>query len=125
MSDVIAFQNAGNGGRIPVSTGRPLPVDATPAVGGGVAYTDRTITSATGASQTLMAANAGRRSILIKNGASQAGINLLGGTAAIGGAGTVTLQAYEALALSGAACPVGAITAISTAAAYISAYEGA
>lgn len=94
-------------------------------VGGGVTYTDKTITSATGSSQTLAAANASRKSILIKNGAAMTGVNLLGTTAAIGGAATITLTPYETLFLSGADCPVGAITVISTAAAYISAFEGA
>ncbi len=109
----------------PVSAVDPLPVSESPAVGGGITYTDKTITSATGSSQTLAAANASRRCLIIKNGASPTGVNLLGGTAAIGGAGTITLQAYESLYLSGAECPTGAITVISTAAAYISAYEGA
>lgn len=126
MSDVIGFQATGNGKRIPVSTDQPLPVQqATSPVGGGITYTDKTITSATGSSQTLAAANASRKSILIKNGASATGVNILGGTAAIGGAGTLTLQAYESLYLSGADCPVGAITVISTAGAYIFAVEGA
>ena len=93
-------------------------------VGGGITYTDKTITSATGSSQTLAAANASRKSILIKNGASQTGVNITGGTAAIGGAATLTLQPFETLYLSGADCPVGNITVISTASAYISAFEG-
>lgn len=93
-------------------------------VGGEVTYTDKTITSATGSSQTLAAANANRKSILIKNGASQTGVNINGGTAAIGGAATLTLQPYETLFMSGADCPVGAITVISTSSAYISAFEG-
>ena len=87
-------------------------------------YTDRTITSATGATQTLMAANPARRSVLIKNGASNTGVNLNGGTAAIGGAATLTLVPYEAMYLSGADCPLGAITLITTSAAYVSALEG-
>lgn len=102
----------------------PLPVTQS-VIGGGITYTDKTITSATGASQTLAAANTSRKSLLIKNGASPTGVNLLGTTAAIGGAATLTLQPYEALFLSGSDCPTGAITVISTAAAYISAYEGA
>lgn len=93
--------------------------------GGGITYTDKTITSATGSSQTLAAANASRKSILIKNGAAQTGVNLNGGPAAIGGAGTITLQPFEPLFLDGPDCPVGAITVISTATAYISALEGA
>lgn len=132
MSNTIAGQYSTT---LPSLTNRdqaPVQLDAngrlltsSSSVGGGVTYTDLTITSATGSSETLAAANAGRKSLLIKAGASQVGVNLLGGTAAIGGAETLTLQPYEALFLSGADCPVGAITVISTAAAYVSAFEGA
>lgn len=53
---------------------------------------DRTITSASGASQTLMAANFQRHSLNIVNtGNANCGVNPTGGTAAIGGAGTFTL----------------------------------
>jgi len=58
----------------------------------GITPTDRTITSATGASQQMMAANAARHSLLIENtGNANCGVNPTGGTAAIGGAGTLTL----------------------------------
>lgn len=106
--------------------GQPIiPVRQVDSIGGSITYTDKTITSATGSSQTLAAANASRKSLLIKNGGSPTGVNLLGTTAAIGGASTLTLQPFEFLFLSGPDCPVGAITVISTAAAYVSAYEGA
>lgn len=83
------------------------PVGATP--------TDRTITSATGASQTMMAANAARHSLTIVNtGNANCGVNPTGGTAAIGGAGTLTLGPL------GAYTPriptVSAVTVICTAA---------
>jgi hypothetical protein len=55
---------------------------------------DRTITSASGASQQLFAANFQRHSLTIVNtGNASCGINPTGGTAAIGGAGTLTLAA--------------------------------
>lgn len=58
----------------------------------GLTPTDRTVTSATGASQTMMAANASRHSLSIVNtGNANCGVNPTGGTAAIGGAGTLTL----------------------------------
>lgn len=58
----------------------------------GITPTDRTITSATGASQTVMAANAARHGLIIQNtGNANCGVNPTGGTAAIGGAGTLTL----------------------------------
>lgn len=58
----------------------------------GITPTDRTITSASGASQQLAAANASRHSLTIENtGNANCGVNPTGGTAAIGGAGTLTL----------------------------------
>lgn len=58
----------------------------------GITPTDRTITSATGASQQMMAGNASRHSMTIENtGNANCGVNPTGGTAAIGGAGTITL----------------------------------
>lgn len=88
-----------------------------------MSYTDKTITSATGASQTLSTTQ-NRRLLLIKNGAANTGVNLLGGTAAIGGAGTLTLLPYEGLFLTDQDCPQGTITIITTSAAYVSAFEG-
>jgi len=73
------------GSSIPTSTAAPVnPVGITP--------TDRTVTSATGSSEIVMAANASRHSLIIQNtGSSNCGVNPTGGTAAIGGAGTLTL----------------------------------
>lgn len=75
------------------SSVNPIPV--TPSGSGastGITPTDSTITSATGASQTLMAANATRHSMTVVNtGNANCGVNPTGGTAAIGGAGTLTL----------------------------------
>ncbi len=59
----------------------------------GITPTDRTVTSATGSSQTVMSSNASRHSLIIQNtGNANCGINPTGGTAVIGGAGTLTLQ---------------------------------
>lgn len=89
----------------------------------GTALTDRTVTSATGASQTVMAANASRKTLTIVNtGNANCGINPTGGTAVIGGAGTITLAplgSYTPRVPS-----VAAITAICTAAQPLYADEG-
>lgn len=64
----------------------------TGSAGLGITPSDRTITSASGSSQQIMAANASRHSLTIENtGNANCGINPTGGTAAIGGAGTITL----------------------------------
>lgn len=58
----------------------------------GITPTDRTIVSASGSSQQMAAANASRHSLnIVNNGNANCGINPTGGTAAIGGAGTLTL----------------------------------
>lgn len=58
----------------------------------GITPTDRTIASTSGASQQIAAANAARHGLTIVNtGNANCGVNPTGGTAAIGGAGTLTL----------------------------------
>lgn len=81
----------------PATASTPWAVSGTVTANGGtrsigITPTDRTITSASGASQQLMAANASRRQLIIQNtGNANCGVNPTGGTAAIGGAGTITL----------------------------------
>lgn len=71
---------------------QPVSVAAAPLKALGITPTDRTITSATGSSQQIMAANASRHSLTIENtGSANCGVNPTGGTAAIGGTGTITL----------------------------------
>lgn len=71
---------------------QPVSIAAAPLQPLGITPTDRTVTSATGSSQTMMAANAARHSMTIENtGNANCGVNPTGGTAVIGGAGTITL----------------------------------
>lgn len=80
-----------------VTAGGLLRVDASAANNVGITPTDHTITSASGSSQTLMAANSSRHSMTIVNtGNANCGVNPTGGTAAIGGAGTLTLSSLGA-----------------------------
>lgn len=79
----------------------------------GITPTDHTLTSATGASQTLMNANASRHSLNVVNtGNANCGINPTGGTAAIAGAGTLTL--YPGGSYSPRVPTLSAVTAICT-----------
>jgi hypothetical protein len=92
---VQMFNNA-SGQSVPVTAAVPLPVDVksivAPTAALGITPTDRTIASTSGSSQTLMAANAARHSLTIMNpGNANCGISPTGGTAVIGGAGTLTL----------------------------------
>lgn len=80
----------------------------------GITPTNRTVTSATGSSQTVMSASATRKQLTILNtGNANCGINPTGGTAVIGGDGTMTLAPL------GAYTPrvptLSAVTAICTA----------
>lgn len=86
--------------------------------------TDRTITSLSGASQALLAANGQRNYLLIENtGNANVGINLVGGTAIIGGAGTVTLTPNGSLEFVNW-IPQGAITVIGTSGQALACLEG-
>lgn len=90
----------------------------------GLAYSDRSIANLSGSSQTLMAANANREVLIIQNiAANSMGVNLSGGTAAIGTAGTITLPAGASLTFDNSP-PVGAITIIGTANDDVTAFEG-
>lgn len=108
---------------LPISATNGLPTTNVASVGGGITPTDRGITNATGASQQIVAANAVRKALVFKNGPNITGVNIYGGTAIIGGAGTKTLQAYEPYVLEGPACPLGAVTIITTAAGNIACDE--
>lgn len=102
---LIAGQNGVAGGsgvtgvttqRVVLATDVPLPAGTNSlgavTAGIGITPTDRTITSASGSSQTLMALNAARKQLTIVNtGNANCGVNPTGGTAVIGGAGTLTL----------------------------------
>lgn len=89
----------------------------------GVAH-DKSITSLTGASQAAIGVNGNRRFLLIENtGAANVGVNLAGGTAAIGGTGTLTLPAGAAL-LFDDWVPQNAINVIGTAGQPLTVVEG-
>ncbi len=95
----------------------PVPVSASVPIGGGVTWGAPTAVAVTAgpASTTLVAANAARKAISIWNpvGNAQMGVDIAGGTAAL--ATARPLLAGATLDLSGAECPVGAITFIGTA----------
>jgi hypothetical protein len=102
-SDTYCFVDAGPPVHwAPCSSANPLQVTGsvtvtTPTNPVGITPTDRTITSASGSSQQMAAANATRHSLTIVNtGNANCGINPTGGTASIGGAGTLTLTPFGA-----------------------------
>jgi len=75
-----------------VNSSGQLLASSTAAAAVGITPTDRTIASASGSSQQIMAANTSRHSLTIENtGNANCGVNPTGGTAAIGAAGTLTL----------------------------------
>jgi len=86
-------------------------------VGGGITWGAPTAVAVTAgpASTTLIAANAGRKALLIWNpvGNAQMSVNIAGGAAVL--ATGTPLLGGALFSLSGAECPVGAVTFIGTA----------
>ncbi len=92
-------------------------------VGQGMAR-DLSIASLTGASQALLGLNGNRQFLLIQNiGSANIGVNLTGGAAAIGSAGTITLAPGGSLIFA-LWVPQGAVAVIGTAAQAVTAIEG-
>lgn len=88
------------------------------------ALTDRSIANLAGTSETLMAANKGRRILIIYNiGATAIAVNLTGGTASLTAAGSYGIAAGGNLIID-RHCPNSAITIIGTLNADVTAYEG-
>jgi hypothetical protein len=103
---------------VEVSATAPLPVAIYEPVGGGVTWGAPTAVAVTAGptSTTLIAANASRKAITIWNpvGNAQMSVDISGGVAAL--ASGLPLMGGASLFLTGADCPVGAITFIGTAA---------
>jgi hypothetical protein len=78
---------------------------------------DYSIVSLSGASQELLpqTANLNRRFLMIQNtGNANIGVNLVGGTAEIGGTGTFTLVPNGSITLSNGFCPSNKINIVGT-----------
>lgn len=89
---MVEMELNGSGQAVAVSPSNPMPVTVSPGGNVGITPTDHTITSASGTSQQIMGANASRHSLtIVNNGTSNCGVNPTGGTAVIGGLGTLTL----------------------------------
>jgi hypothetical protein len=110
----------GGGGALTDAELRASPLEAP--IGG--AWTNRSIANLSGASENLMVANANRRHLIIQNiAANSMGVNLGGGVATIGTAGTITLTAGSSIELFNYP-PTGAITIIGTLNDDVTAFEG-
>lgn len=92
-------------------------------VGGGITWTKSAVTM-TGASAALLAANAGRKGLIVSSTATNAAaaIDITGGTAAL--TAGIPLAGGSSLSLTGADCPVGEITQIGTNTQVLTVYEG-
>lgn len=93
-------------------------------VGGGITWGAPAAVTLTGASQTLIAANASRKGIQIINrtGNAQVSYDLAGGTVTL--IGGFQMSPGQRDWYTGADCPVGAITIIGTAAQLVTVVEG-
>jgi len=86
---------------------------------------DCSISSLTGSSQQIIAANPQRKYLMIFNsGANPAYVNLAGGTAATSGASSVALSVGASIVVSGPTISTSKVTAIGTAAQPLTCYEG-
>ncbi len=84
-------------------------------------WRDKSTASLSGSSQTLAPLNGSRVGLIVQNtGNANVGVNITGGTAAIGGVGTITLPPPAAtgttslLIFTGDGTPQGAINVIGT-----------
>jgi hypothetical protein len=109
------------------ATGKINVNDATPisvSVDTNGAVTDRSA-AMTGVSLQIMAANANRRFLYIRNdAATEAAIIFGAGPAVIDGLGSITLKEGNSVQFDSMFCPVEAVQAIGTALANLTAYEG-
>lgn len=112
--------------QVGITANGALRIAADVASAGGIAYTDKTITSLAGSSETLAAANTSRKVLVVQNtGNADVGVRwATAGTAAIGGAATMTLTPGQPITLSGAECPTVAVTVIGTAGQPVFCVEG-
>lgn len=90
----------------------------------GGTYTDRSIANLSGASETLMAANANRRILIVHNiGATDVAVNLTGAAASLTVGGSIKIVAGGSLIVDHYPS-TSAITIIGTLNADVTAYEG-
>lgn len=81
--------------------------------------------SLSGSSQNILSANPQRRYLFIQNtGTSSIGVNIAGGTAAIGGTGTITLLPGTSLEYTATGLPTAAVNAIGTGSQPLACIEG-
>lgn len=120
----INYRSADGLNETPVSAATPLPV-ASSVGASGVTLTDNSITSATGASQQLLAANTSRKALTIINPSASTtswAINPLGTAAVAGTPPSFTLNPGDEW--SPTKVPSNKITGIGTAASSLIVLEG-
>lgn len=92
MSGVTRFYESPNGGDVPVSYAKPMPVTGGILPASGAGATDRSGTATTTSGGLSVAANTSRKALVGQNISSvNIGFNEVGGVAAIGTAGTYTV----------------------------------
>lgn len=136
MTELIAGQYTAAGPPVaPANTDLPVQVDSqgrllvvsagSAPVGGGITWGAPQTVALTGASQTLIAANALRKGIQIINrsGNSQVSYDLSGGVVTLLG-GIQMIAGFQRDWFTGSDCPVGAITIIGTTAQSVTYVEG-
>lgn len=88
-------------------------------------FNDKSIASMSGTSQALLPVNPFRRYLLIQNtGNANVGVNIAGGTAVLGGTGTITLVPNGSYEPDSGVMPCNAMTVIGTAGQPVVCIEG-
>ena len=127
MTGAVHYYDTDGHTPLPVTAARPLPVasSSTPLAPAGLSFTDRSISNATGSSETLIAANSSRKALIIVNPASGTNwtVRLVGGTAVADTPPGILLRPGDAIFMLNGA-PTNAITGIGTAAAKLTVLEG-
>ena len=109
---VVPHYTDANGRAVPAAAATPMPVTIVEGVG-SITWT-KTVFALNGSSQTLLAANAARKSLIVANpvGNSQASYDLAG--AAVTLANGLALLSGDRDVYTGADCPLTSITVIGT-----------
>jgi hypothetical protein len=123
MSGPVYYFESDGINRTPVTEATPMPVELGGSSAVAAAYTDRSIASATGASQTLIAANTARTGLIIANpiGGTNWTVSLVGGTVVADTPPGILLRPGDSMWL--AKPPTNAITAIGTSTAKLTVLE--
>jgi hypothetical protein len=115
IANIFGIDPSGDAKAVAVDESGSMLTASTAPVGGGITWGAPTAVAMTGSSKNLVAANAARKGIIFWNptGNSPAAYSLSGSVVTLAG-GLPLAAGATPVSLTGAECPVGAITVIGT-----------